>query len=401
VRIKSGPVATAVPTPTASKASAAAPAVKPGAESATGWTAAFRALRDATRESFGTLVKAAGLTQALHALRELGQPPSERAEAVTLLASHVETLSTGQRAELLGSLQKTDLGSAGAAAATKVLLATHGAELTNLKNLVEAGGDLKNLESLVFDVLDGGQRAQVLDHFRMEAVATGENKLLSDIDDTVYASVNDPRFPKGTRYPGVRAFYDALDRGPKGDVLFLTARPRPEAEGTFEGLVKMGFEPPTVLTGGLSTYLRRMLVPLGHQEWAYPGMGARKVENFSRHEQLFPEYGYVFCGDNGQGDVLAGRGMLETQPSRMNGVFIHLIKPRGDSGDDGIGYFRTYVGAAVLALKAGLVSKEGAAQVAAAALSEVTATGFGSEEAKQQYLAELSADVKALDELLR
>lgn len=400
MRIKPGAPVITPQTNAPAKAAGPAPVFKPGNESATGWVAALRALKDGTRDGLTQLVKAAGITQALQLLKESLHGPTERAELVTTLAAHVDTMPTAQRAELLTSIQAGDAGTAGAAAAAKVLLATHGADLTALKNLVDAGGDLKNLESLVYETLGPSQRAQVLEHFAREAVPTGENKLLADIDDTVYASVNDPRFAKGTRYPGVRAFMDALDQGTKGDVLFLTARPKGEAGGTFDTLKKMGFEPPTVMTGGLVTYLRRILVPMGKEELAYPGMGARKVENFERHQALFPEYGYAFVGDNGQGDVYAGRGMLATHPDRINGAFIHLVTPRKDEQPDGLTYFHTYVGAAAQALKQSLISKEGAAQVAAAVLAEVETTPFQSEAAKQQYLKDLSADVAELDAAL-
>lgn len=404
MRIKPG----GAPPPTITQPTEAPAATKPlaptGAESHTGWQASFKAVRDAFGLGLGELVRAAGITQALSALKEAVLPPHERAEAITLLVSHVDALSVGQRAELLTEIQKTGLGPTGAAAATAVLLGTHGKDLTQLKNLVEAGGDLFNLQSLVFDTLNTTQRAQVLAHFAAEAVPTGEVKLLSDIDDTVYASLNDPRFQKGALYPGVHAFFAALDEGPraaaKGDVLFLTARSRLEADVTFDTLARLGFDVPTVMTGSLATYLRRILEPLGKGDWAYRAMGARKVDNFQRHEQLFPEYAYVFCGDNGQGDVHAGLGMLKQKPERMHGIFIHVVKERSAEGDEGIGYFHTYVGAAAQALKAGLISKEQAAGVAHAALGALETTAFRSDEGKQRFTAQLTADLKALDALL-
>jgi hypothetical protein len=43
-------------------------------------------------------------------------------------------------------------------------------------------------------------------------------------------------------------------------------------------------------------------------------MADKKYENFLKFQQLYPEYKYIFVGDNGQGDVLAAQKMLTSHP---------------------------------------------------------------------------------------
>ncbi|MBX7097420.1 MAG: hypothetical protein K1X89_06900 [Myxococcaceae bacterium] len=401
MRIKGSP-----PPPPPATSSPAAEAMAAGPvglskESESGWSVARHALGAAVLDVAARVGQASGVPQLLSRVKDRLEAPSEREQALVHLAKQVDSLTVPQRAQLLTALESADAGKAGAAAAQQVLLATHGRDLTALKNQVDAGADLQTLEKLVFEVLSPEQRSSVLAHFAREAVPTGEVKLLSDIDDTIYASVNDPRFRKGTEYPGVRAFYRALDQGPRGapegDLVFLTARPEREASPTFAQLSKLGFAGSSVMTGGLATYLRRMLVPFDRERWAYGGMGAQKVKNFERHQALFPEYRYAFVGDNGQGDVLAGRGMAATRPDRIAGVFIHQVAPRTDAQDDGITYFQTYVGAARAALAQGLISPQGAATVAQDVLGSLDSLAFGSPEAEAGFRAQVAADVQALD----
>jgi hypothetical protein len=55
--------------------------------------------------------------------------------------------------------------------------------------------------------------------------------------------------------------------------------------------------------------------------------GNTKFERFKQYARIFPEYKILFLGDNGQGDVLAGRQMLEHDPRCF--VFIHAISKDG------------------------------------------------------------------------
>jgi len=44
---------------------------------------------------------------------------------------------------------------------------------------------------------------------------------------------------------------------------------------------------------------------------------------------MYPEYKYVFCGDDGQGDLLAGELMTKYYPDTVLAVFIHRVVHKG------------------------------------------------------------------------
>lgn len=53
-------------------------------------------------------------------------------------------------------------------------------------------------------------------------------------------------------------------------------------------------------------------------------IGNMKYNRFSEYSSLFPEYNYVFLGDNGQGDVITGKKMINKDNDTY--VFIHNIQ---------------------------------------------------------------------------
>jgi hypothetical protein len=61
--------------------------------------------------------------------------------------------------------------------------------------------------------------------------------------------------------------------------------------------------------------------------------GNTKFQRFTQYLQIFPEYNLLFIGDNGQGDLLAGKQMIEYCmengiPNRIH-VFIHKVSEDG------------------------------------------------------------------------
>lgn len=83
-----------------------------------------------------------------------------------------------------------------------------GADLTVLKNLIDATPNHHDLEELIYRDIDSNEiRQQMLAHIAVQATAVTdlEAKVLSDIDDTTICSLHDRRFPKGVVYPGVVA----------------------------------------------------------------------------------------------------------------------------------------------------------------------------------------------------
>jgi len=210
----------------------------------------------------------------------------------------------------------------------RLLLSVAPKDLPVFKFALEYDGDYKDLEEYIFHDIDKKEyQACIIEYFRTTPQQIGI-KVLSDVDDTMYANLIDERYPrdlkKKTLYPGVLEFYDSLKHEPFDlraiPVTTLSARPNPIAgkleEASLEGLVKLsgGKLCPSALSGALvsaaagtvETVLRAELDPLsdkiphGQEE----KIGEVKFENFARFSEVYPEYRYVFVGDSGQADAL-------------------------------------------------------------------------------------------------
>jgi len=299
-------------------------------------------------------------------------------DLVALLAGRAGDLGVTGRAGLVHALQASRTGAAGRAAVVGLLTAARGTELTALKNAIDAADDFCDLERLVFEYLDPEGRDTVLAHIAAQAVPLGssgrrEVKVLSDVDDTAVCSLRDTRYPSGTLYPGVLAFWAALDQGPDqlpasvGDLAFLTARPG-DGFGLIENrlrsmLRRRGVGPSSVLTGGFAHLFTR------------EAMAAQKLDNIRRYTALYPEYDLVFVGDSGQGDAAVGEALRAGHAAVTAGVFVHDVTGtpptvRDDWAQRGIWFFDTYVGAAVWARRAGLISLEWLGRIAEAAVAD-------------------------------
>ena len=125
------------------------------------------------------------------------------------------------------------------------------------------------------------------------------------------------------------------------------------------------------------------------KEWICPSRKSeRKAANFGmlleedgrggRGRPGGAEGGYIFIGDTGEGDPLAGELMCARHPDRMRAVFLHVVSdaPRqgavsipADRVVNGVPivHFRTYIGAAVKAVQLGLMDKTGLDKVIVAA----------------------------------
>lgn len=284
-------------------------------------------------------------------------------------------------------------------------LALKGNELTRLKSLVRSRGGHHDLEKLIFTDIDDEQlRATVLDHFAVEGEKVRRSRrapvrVLSDIDDTLRSSLHDKRFPRGVVYPGVVAFYRAIDSGESadpespGDLTFLTARPAGPAglveNLTRDSLAELGLPPHSVLSGTLTTLI------------SHGAMARRKMINFARHRQLFPEADLVFVGDSGQGDVAVGTSMLDEAAHVARAVFIHDVVPtpperREFLRSKGIHVFDTYLGAALAAHEDGLVDRADLADVAAASRRDLAAIDFDDAEQRAAAEEQLRRDLERL-----
>lgn len=345
----------------------------------------------------------AGLTRdELHELTEdmddrFFGPDNHTAFLQLMSTDRVGDLTVESKAKFIGALQAGTTDGKEEKAIGQMLLATKGDSLTALKNAIDGGGDFHDLQQLVFHDMDSPElRASVLAHFKKEAPAKGERvKVHSDIDDTFYVNLKDKRYPGKTVYPGVRALYQELDRGPgaqadrAGDLMFLSARPYDPAglieKGTRSMLADHGVTQATVLSGDFAHVVGNSLI------------ADKKYENWQQINQLYPEYGSVFIGDSGQGDAIFGAKAAGANAD-MRGVFIHNVTGIDDAGKaefarKGVFVFDTYVGAATEAFKKGLISREGLERVMSSASRELAEVHFDKPEQKAARQADLDRDL--------
>lgn len=284
--------------------------------------------------------------------------------------------------EEIRRLQKGWTRGADERAIRDVFLAIAGRALTDLKQALDV--DLQQL--LFHDIDDAAIREEILAHFEKESPPTGLVKVLSDIDDTVYANWKDKRYPPKTIYPGVKQFQKELGR----DLVFVTARPGVIERLTRRTLRNLGFATPTILPGSLGKSLSTARI------------SAKKVENFLQYRRIYPEFDFVFAGDSGQGDVDFGRRILTDRA--VKAVFIHDVVKTPSSERlalrrKKICFFDTYAGAAVEAFREGILPRDAVGRVVEAAREEFAKLKFESNEARLDRLSELERDARAANAL--
>jgi hypothetical protein len=309
----------------------------------------------------------------------------------------------------------------------RLLLSVAPEDLPLFKFALEYDGDYKDLEEYIFHDIDKKKcQDRIIEHFGKTPQRIGI-KVLSDVDDTMYANLIDERYPKKTLYPGVLEFYDSLKREPFElraiPVTTLSARPNPIAgileETSLKSLVAFTKERlcPSALSGALvssttgtiETLVREDLdrlsdeIPHGEED----KIGQVKFENFSRFSSVYPEYRYVFVGDSGQADALTAQLMVTEGStegtSRVVTTFIHDLRQSEDDAKSaspifrnlrldvlirktsstgrGVIVFRNYIDAAVVAhmhsaTLENLVTAEGLARITKAALKEFQEIDF-------------------------
>jgi len=269
-------------------------------------------------------------------IREAELSPADKIESLKRLAPAAD--ATGPREELRME---------------RLILSVAPEELTLFKFALEYDGDYKDLVEYVFhDIDDKERRARIIEHFRRAPAPIGV-KVLTDVDDTMYANLIERRYPKKTLYPGVLEFYDSLRHEPFEaspiPITTLSARPNPIAgkleEGSLASLVSFtkGRLRPSALSGALvssiagtvQTALRANQehldllsneIPHGQED----KIGRVKFANFSRFAEVYPEYRFVFVGDSGQADALTAQLMVTRnstdEASSVLTTFIHDIR---------------------------------------------------------------------------
>lgn len=352
-------------------------------------------------------------------LINLGGAPVQDTLMEALEEGMLDTLS---KAIIIDAFQKTGLhGTREQGEVRDLLLSCKGNDLVYLKTLLDGSGGYHNLSKLIFaDVCSQSIRNEILSHFASEAellrtaVPSGRVgvKVLSDVDDTLLSSAGhfpagcDKSYPHKAVYPGCLKFYECLDASfspgqPSCNLVFLSARPHvfkdlaEEASyQVFNSLVSSSrmHSLPTLLAGKLlsGTWATVTFKCIGTRAWKC--VGQDKYSTYTNYIQLYPEYDFVFCGDDGQGDLFAGQKMLADDKGLCRAVVIHRVLTEGtplqvpsadlDASSDEEGFLeksqtnlvfhKSYLGAAVDVHLADpqLLPVESVAEVAKAAISD-------------------------------
>ncbi len=310
-------------------------------------------------------------------------------------------------------------------------------DLPLFKFVLEYDGDYKDMVEYVFSDIDDKEcQNRIINHFRTVKQPVGI-KVLTDVDDTMYANLIDNRYPRKTLYPGVLEFYDSLKHEPFDlpviPVTTLSARPNPIGgileEGSLKSLAEFKDSTgrrlcPSALSGDLGssvigtaeTLLREKLDPL-HDKIPHgqeDKIGRVKLENFEKFSKVYPEYHYVFVGDSGQADALTAQMMVTNESteeaSRVVTTFIHNIDAKSVSpafknlrpdvvvrktsaAGRGVIVFRNYIDAAVSvymhsATLENLVTDEELARITNSALNQFQLIDFQGKEASGKRLRE-------------
>lgn len=339
----------------------------------------------------------------------------------------------------------------------RLILSVAPEELALFKFALEYDGDYKDMVEYVFhDIDDKERRARIIEHFR-KAPAQSGIKVLTDVDDTMYANLIERRYPKKTLYPGVLEFYDSLRREPFEaspiPITTLSARPNPIAgileESSLTKLVSFTNEKlrpsglsghlPSTVHGSVQTLLRANQehldllcdeIPHGQED----KIGKVKFSNFREFAQVYPEYRFVFVGDSGQADALTAQLMVmqnSTDPaSRVLTTFIHdirrfendtesasnsfasllqrqdLVVSESSASGRGVIVFRNYIQAAVIAYAHSaalddLITAEGLATITKAALEQfIEIAGNANNDALGRLRGEYRQDAERAYQLL-
>lgn len=322
-----------------------------------------------------------------------------------LTFERLSDLDLPARTAVVNALQRGSNSAKRQQALARVLIATHGMELTRLKHAIDAGRDARDFFNLVYRfVSDLDLRAVILTHVADEARQNPVTRpiILSDIDDT-FLSWQDMRYPPHIMYPGALAFYAGLDIGNdrKPDLadhlVFLSAR-----INDFMGLMR------SWTMGILSkTGLGDSVLLMGHLTF---GFGSRRLvavkhENFVKYQRLYPEYHFLLVGDSGQGDAIFCNQVRDEFPQEVPLAFIHDVKEnpqelRDAYAANGVHFVDTYVGAALIAYKAGLMSKDILVYETQVAVTEFDKVKFKSAEQREHMEYLLRRDVTAVGKAL-
>ena len=130
-------------------------------------------------------------------------------------------------------------------------------------------------------------------------------------------------------------------------------------------------------------------------------MAGRKIANITHYHALFPEYRLVFIGDSGQGDVTVGELIRDRFGAAVDAVLIHDVvdtpaEVRAGWAAQGIETFDTYVGAASLLHRRGLIGTAALARVIEQTLAGLNEVAWESPEQERRIRDLVARDADAL-----
>jgi hypothetical protein len=202
-----------------------------------------------------------------------------------------------------------------------------------------------DLRELVFNIDTEDHRALLLAHIKNTSYPEASiPHILTDIDDTLYPNFHgfietmgsDTSWKSQEPYPGIKKFYEIFHHNISihaakyttvltGTPVFLKKHRLASDRlinilgsnfGFIQGFDKKRQAIQALLKGFYEHSFYKLAVSSEY-------IADIKFEKFTQYKQLFPEYKLLFIGDNGQGDLIAGKRMIETDPNCQ--VFIHNI----------------------------------------------------------------------------
>lgn len=243
-----------------------------------------------------------------------------RAEFLEMLEKFVGGLTLETKVLLANLLADGPTGYREEKVLRALFLSCRGAELTELKLRIDMSDNGHDLLDLLTGDIDAPElRYDILKHFNTAAEFPKNPKervlrVVSDIDDTLYSSLNDQRHARGKVYDGVLELYAELSPLPP---IFLTARPEMASSLlerlTHRQLRRYGLEKPTVLSGRLTGLM-------GHRR-----MAEQKSRTLTSYMEMYPEFRFIFFGDSGQGDLALSESLLKSSESVLERAFIHKL----------------------------------------------------------------------------
>ena len=201
--------------------------------------------------------------------------------------------------------------------------------------------------------LNNAKTQELLDLFASKQLPTKVYHILTDVDDTLFAHTAvgvagaDTSWIQKAPYPGIVLFYQLFYN--KLQELFqystiLSATPgvikaKRYSDSVISSILKKfsfiqgNLETKTsLLTSGVLSGVQGLTQHVGRKigksisDWGgiHADFGNIKFKRYQQYKTIFPEYKFIFIGDNGQGDVLAGKQMLN-EPGNDTIVCIHKV----------------------------------------------------------------------------